>query len=398
MLPEWNPYSTRTRKYTIGTLTMKLTAQLKLHPTPAQADALKRTLETANAACDTISRAAWQAKTFRQFKLHKLVYEDVRAAFGLGAQIVVRCIAKVADAYKLDKKTLRLFAPLGALAFDCRSLSWNMAGSAISIWTLDGRQAIPFVCGDYQRALLAHQKGEADLVYRAGEWYLYATCDTPEAAQTATGDALGVDLGIVNVATDSDGQTFTGAEIEARRQWYAKRRQELQQVGTRSAKRRLRKLSGRQRRFQKNTNHVISKQLVAKAERTKRAVALEDLTHIRARVRVRGPAQRARHSNWAFGQLRAHISYKAQRAGVVVVVIDPRNTSRTCSACGHCEKANRRSQAVFCCVECGHTMPADYNAALNIRQAAVNQPIVSAPVSTVSNEPDASPSALAVGS
>jgi IS605 OrfB family transposase len=181
---------------------------------------------------------------------------------------------------------------------------------------------------------------------------------------------LGLDLGIVTLATDSDGEAHSGEQVERKREWYARRRAALQAVGTKSAKRRLRQLSGRQRRFQRDTNHRISKRLVAKAERTKRAIALEELTHIRQRARARGPEQRARHSNWAFAQLRQFISYKARRAGVPVIAVDPRNTSRTCSACGQCKKANRRSQAEFCCVVCGHRAPADLNAAINIRNRA----------------------------
>ena len=93
---------------------MKLTAQIKLNPSPAQADALRRTLEAANAACAAMSHTAWETKTFRQFVLHKLAYDDTRERFGLSAQVAVRSIAKVADAYKLDKCTPRSFAPLGA--------------------------------------------------------------------------------------------------------------------------------------------------------------------------------------------------------------------------------------------------------------------------------------------
>lgn len=150
---------------------MKLTAQIKLTPTSTQADALKRTLEAANAACDAISQTAWENKTFRQFAIHKRCYQDTRAAFGLLAQVTVRCIAKVADSYKFDRKTLRTFSPLGALAYDSRILSFNLAGLSISIWTLDGRHNIPFTCGARQRAMLAHQKGESDLVYRRGAWF-----------------------------------------------------------------------------------------------------------------------------------------------------------------------------------------------------------------------------------
>jgi IS605 OrfB family transposase len=351
---------------------VKLIAQLKLLPTLEQADALKRTLEIANAACNAISAVAWETRTFGKFPLQKLIYQHVRDTFKLGAQLAVRCIAKVADAYKLDRQAQRSFRPTAAVAFDDRNLSWNLKGSEVSIWTLDGRLAIRFVCGDRQKVLLETRNGETDLCLVNGQFYLFATCDVDEPDQLDMDGTLGVDLGIVNLATDSDGESFSGEQIERRRQWYDNRRQALQQVGTPSAKRCLRKLKGRQRRFQKDTNHVLSKRLVAKAERTKRAIALENLTHIRQRARVKGPQQRARHSNWAFGQLRAFISYKAQRAGVPISFVDPAYTSQRCSTCGHTERRNRKSQAEFCCVVCGHAAPADYNAAINIERAALS--------------------------
>ena len=77
---------------------MRLTAAIQL-PTPEQADALKRTLETANTACDYISQMAWETQTFRQFPIHLLTYQAVRDMFHLAAQLAVRCIAKVADAH-----------------------------------------------------------------------------------------------------------------------------------------------------------------------------------------------------------------------------------------------------------------------------------------------------------
>src|SRR5215211_9476840 len=99
---------------------MRLTAPIRLLPTPEQAAALKRTLEAANGACDYISQVAWENKTFRQFPIHKLTYQSVRETFGLAAQLAVRCIANVADAYKLDRKTPRTFQPHGAVPFDDR--------------------------------------------------------------------------------------------------------------------------------------------------------------------------------------------------------------------------------------------------------------------------------------
>jgi IS605 OrfB family transposase len=354
---------------------MKLIAQIKLNATAEQHAALLATLAEANTACDMISAAAWQAREFRRLPLQKLVYHHIKACFRLGAQILVRCIAKVADAYKLDRKTQRTFQPYGAVAFDDRNLTWYTDKSAVSIWTLEGRQYIPYSAGEHQRMLLQSRKGESDLVYHRGALYLLAVCDVPEPDEQTVDGVLGVDLGIATLATDSDGQRYSGRCIERKRRWYADLRKRLQQRGSLSAKRHLRKLAGKQGRFQKDTNHRIAKQLVAKAKDTKRGIALEELTHIRTRTTVRKP-QRARHSNWAFGQLRAYISYKARLSGVPIAMVDPAYSSQRCNACGHTERRNRKSQAEFCCVVCGHTAHADYNAAANISWAAVIRPIV----------------------
>jgi len=158
----------------------------------------------------------------------------------------------------------------------------------------------------------------------------------------------------------------------------------------------LRKQARREHCFQKDTNHCISKALIQKARTERKALALENLDGIRERVTVRRTQRRARHS-WAFGQLRTFIDYKAQLSGVRLVFVDPRNTSRTCAVCGHCDKRNRPDQAHFHCLSCGHTAAADTNAAVNIaRVAAVNQPIVSL-LSHGIERADTSPGALALG-
>jgi putative transposase len=352
---------------------MKIVAQIKLRATMAQADALRRTLEAANAACNDVSEVAWNTKVFKKFDLQKLCYTEIREAHGLSSQLAVRVIGKVGDAYKLDIKTKRTFRPHGSIAYDDRILSWALPAKKISIWTLDGRLAIPFSAGERQLHYLAYQQGESDLVLYRGEWYLLATCDIPEPTERETSEVLGIDLGIVNLASDSDGDSYSGKQIERKRRWYENRRKELQSVRTRSAKRRLVQLRGRQQRFQKDINHQISKRIVAKAERTKRAIGVEELTGIRQRARVKGPAQRARHSNWGFAQLRAFLTYKAKMAGVKVIVIDPAYTSQECFVCGHRSRANRKTQAEFSCVNCGHTDHADHNAALNIREKATCQ-------------------------
>lgn len=253
-----------------------------------------------------------------------------------------------------------------------------MDSSEVSIWTIAGRQRIPFVCGKRQRELLLENRGESDLCIRDNNFFLDTSCEV-EASQTkSVTDVLGLDLGLVNIAADSDGIMYSGEAIETKRRIYAHRRRNLQRKNTKAAKRKLKKISGKQARYQKDTNHLISKRIVQNAQDTGRAIALEDLGGIRDRVTVRGRKQRARHANWSFHQLRKFISYKADLAGVPIFLVDPRNTSRTCPNCGCVDKRNRVTQSLFSCVSCGHSAPADTNAAVNIAaRAVVNQPKVS---------------------
>lgn len=356
---------------------MKLIAQVKLQPDNEQRAALFETLEQANALCNWLNEQAWEQRKFRRFALQTATYHSARERSGLAAQVVIRCLAKVADAYNLDRNTQRTFKSHGAIGYDDRILSWYTDQHAVSIWSVSGRLHIPYRAGERQHELLRYRQGESDLVYRKGEFYLLATCEIPDPDERDVDTALGVDLGVTNIATTSDGDIMTQDAIEKNRRKHQRLRTDLQQRGSLSAKRHLRKLVGRQRRFQKDINHQISKRLVQVAERTHRGIALEDLTHIRSRTRVKGSENRARHSNWAFAQLRQFIVYKARMAGVRVWVVDPRYTSQRCVACGHIERANRKSQSEFSCCACGYTAHADVNAANNIAWAVVMQPIVS---------------------
>jgi IS605 OrfB family transposase len=356
---------------------MKLIARVKLQPTAEQSAALGKTLRRVNTACDYISRVAWKSKTFGRYPLHPLVYREVRTRFGLSAQLTVRAIAKVSDAYKLDHTRRRVFKTRGAIAYDDRILSWKLAAAIVSINTVEGRLQLPFVGGEKQRELLKTRQGESDLLWSRGQWYLSATCEVAEPLPLTHREVLGVDLGVVNLAVDSDGRIYSGQTVNAVRSRHRRLRSQLQAAGTSSAKRHLRRLSGQEKRFAQDTNHSISKKIVALAQDTARVIAIEDLGGIRERTTV-GQAQRAQHSSWGFNQLRRFLEYKSKRAGVVLVTVDPRNTSRTCPACGTVDKRNRRTQSAFQCVICGHSGLADHIAARNIAtRASVNMPIVS---------------------
>lgn len=124
-------------------------------------------------------------KTFRAYDLHHATYYSVREKFGLSAQLAIRVIKDVADAYKLDTKTKRTFRPLGSVTYDSRVLSWRLDKSQVSIWTMAGRQRISFVCGERQRKMLETLQGEADLVYRNGEWHLFQLVNCLELEEAA---------------------------------------------------------------------------------------------------------------------------------------------------------------------------------------------------------------------
>jgi putative transposase len=354
---------------------MKLTIQLQLLPTAPQKADLLATIERFNEAATFAARVGFDAGVFGQVSIHQLAYKAIREKFGLSAQLAVRAIAKAVECFQRDKTICPVFKPRSAICYDQRVLSFKGL-TTVSIWSLSGRLLIPFVCGDYQKERQGRIKGQADLVYRQGKFYLLCTIDFPEGTPIKPGDVIGVDMGLVNIATDSTGETFSGEQVDKTRRHYAKHRAGLNRVGTKSARRRLSKVRKREANFRRNENHRISKQIVAKAKATGSAIALEDLKGIRDRVSVKKP-QRNRHAGWSFLQLRSFLTYKAVLAGVPILMVDPRNTSRTCSACGHCEKANRKNQAEFECRQCGYSANADFNAARNIRaKGLVKVPMV----------------------
>lgn len=355
---------------------MLQTIMVKLDPSEEQRTVLVKTMSKFNEACNYIADIAFEQKCANKINLQKIVYYDVRERFGLSAQMTIRAIAKVVEAYKRDKSINPSFRFDGAVVYDQRILSWRGLES-VSVLTIEGRKIIPIRIGEYQTARMDRVRGQVDLIIRNGIFYLAVVVDVPEQTPYDPVGTLGVDLGIVNLATDSDGTVFSGELVDNTRERYAALRGGLQSTGTKSAKRHLKKLSGKEKRFHKDVNHCISKEIVTKAKDTGRAIALEDLIGIRDQVTV-SKAQRNRHHSWGFYQLRQFIEYKATVAGVPVEFINPRYTSRTCPSCGCIDKKNRPNRDTFNCIQCGLAGSADHIAAINIanRAVIVNQPIV----------------------
>jgi putative transposase len=336
-----------------------------------------------------------------KYQVQKRFYAELKERFGLSAQPAIRVIGKVVDAYTTLRANMQAgsygppgsekrkkvaatpigFRPDAAQPFDARCLSWRIPEAVgarqatVSIWTTAGRlKGIRVLAAPRDLMLLRTRAiGETDLMHRDGKWFLYATIEAPEAPQTEPLNGfLGVDLGIVNIATTSAGHRSAGARLSRYRKRQLNLRRRLQAKKTSSARRLLKKRRRKEARFAADVNHQISKRIVAEAQRTGRGIAVEQLAGIRARARFRKPQRAALHS-WAFAQLGAFVAYKAKQAGVAFVEVDPAYTSQMCHACGWVDKRNRRSQSEFECGRCGFVGHADHNAAINIAARGVER-------------------------
>ena len=375
--------------------------KVRVLPNESQAAALSATLRICNEAASWLSAAMHAQRVRGKRDVQKRFYAELKQRFGLSAQPAIRVISKVADAYAALKANIDAgshgapgserrkkiastsigFRAKSAQPFDARCLSWRIPEevgcreATVSIWTVAGRlKGIRVLAAQSDLVLLRTRPiGESDLVCRDGKWFLYTTVEAPEAPQADPSNGfVGVDLGIVNIATSSDGDCAAGGRLNHYRKRQQRLRKRLQAKRTPSARRLLKKRRRKEARFAADVNHRISKRIVAEAKRTDRGIAVEQLTGIRGRVRLRKP-QRATLHNWAFAQLGGFLAYKAKQAGVAFVEVDPAYTSQTCSACGWVDKRNRRSQAVFECGRCRFVGHADHNAAINIAARGVER-------------------------
>lgn len=349
---------------------MKITIKCKLKPSKKQNKILDKTLSRCLEALNYISKIAWKQKCFNRVVLHHLIYYKVKSKYKFSSQMVCMLKDKVAFSYKANKKKQHIFKKaILPLNFN-RTVSFKEL-EIVSISTLKGRQKISLKLGEYQKQMLskATKLCDSELIKQNKKFYLNIVIELPDEPLKKTEGVIGIDLGIKNIAVCSNGSKFTGGQIQSIRNRYQHLRSQLQSKGTRSAKRHLKKMSGREKRFQKDTNHRISKQIVELANHSNSAIALEDLTNIRKTAKHR-KSYRGTFHQWAFYQLRRFLTYKAQKEGIPLVLIDPAYTSQICSACGNFGIRNDQS---FHCSTCSYQANADLNTSLNISKAAFNQ-------------------------
>jgi IS605 OrfB family transposase len=261
---------------------------------------------------------------------------------------------------------------------------------AVPPWELDSYVKKYLKQQGHRPNLLGSKICGTKLIYRKtkrqeGKFFLHITLEkeVPTSIHSTTdtllslNNYLGVDLGITNIATTSHGTNYSGSKLDHTRAKRTRYRQGLQRrAKALKSKRRnriyrkIRKQANKERKFHKDINHCIAKNIVAEAERTSsRVIVLEKLSGIREQLKARRK-QRNRMHSWSFAQLQEYIQYKAKLKGIRVMYIDPRHTSQRCSSCGHVERSNRGSgtkREQFVCKSCSYLAHSDYNAAINIR-------------------------------
>ena len=322
--------------------------------------------------------------------LHRAVYYEVRERFGLKSQQTISAERQVAAAYKTMKangneqgKASFNFRG-GVLLQQGRDYGLKVEQGVVGITTLAGRQTIAYSCGDFQRQHFDWGMGSATLVKRRGIFWLHVVFwrEVEAAAEEAAETVIGVDRGMnyLAVARAPDGGTsfHGGGRVKQKKHHYRRVRASLQAThalalsaseGTKGAKRTLKRLSGREQRYQRAVNHVVSKEIVTFATSYRRPViVLEELGGIRQRAK-QGKAQRGDFHSWAFHQLAQFVEYKAAALSIPVVYVDPRGTSQNCCVCG--VKGTRRRHDFSC--SCGYMDHADRNAASNIAQRYVDR-------------------------
>jgi putative transposase len=350
------------------------TVRLSLQPTAEQVETLRETVAQFTASFNHVAACGWTLQDGNAFTLHKLTYRDCKKANpALVSDLHIQARQKAAEAVRaalaLRKQGRKVGCPSSTscpprLNLHTYTLDWT--AKTVRLSTTSGRTTVPFRLPDYAAFSTDCPVATADLIEKKGRFFLHVVVTLPDVPVLDTGDALGVDLGVTHPAVTSDRQ-FLGKkhwrEVVKRRLRFKRK---LQAKGTRSAKRRLRSLAGRDMRFRRDCDHVLSRRIVDSVE-PGRVIVIENLTNIRRRVKARrGEAKRRLHS-WSFAQLKGFLQYKAEAKGCRVVGVDPRHTSQRCNACGHIARGNRISQALFSCRECSHRCNADLNGARNIR-------------------------------
>ena len=373
------------------------TVSVKLQPSQEERQVLLETVEAYTEAYNTCCSYGYENKINNRIKLHHALYHSMRPK--LPSQLAISVLGKATAALKpalkrraisaLKKTSKRISkAPSSkrqSILLDQNSYTIWLNRNEVSILTCKGRIKLPISFNKHSKQFLTWKYCSASLIFRKNKFFLNIQFKKDIEDIPPNGTFVGIDRGIKKIAVTSNNQFFLGGETRRVSQRYERLRSGLQKSGSQSAKRHLVRVSGREKRFKADVNHVISKKIIDSMNPGD-TIVLEDLCGIRnKRLRKK---QRKNIHKWSYYQLEQFLIYKGEGAGINVVYVDARYTSLRCSKCGHIKRSNRKSQSKFRCGICGFTLNADLNAARNIKlkyleaqrasgRADVNQPIAS---------------------
>lgn len=365
-----------------------LTISCKLITQDNQVTLLEKTLVNFAAACNWINQSV-DSKLTNNVRIQSLVYEQVRQQFDLSANLAIRAINRVAGNRKTAKQKGRPvtdFKPT-SVDYDARIFAYNEKNQTVSLKLVGGREKFKLSLGSYQIGKLKGKKPTSATLVKTkkGEYFINIQIKDEAPQPIESKDVLGIDLGRTDICVTTQGFKASGKQVTKIRNHHSNLRAALQQKaskGTRSSRRRCRqlleRLSGKERRFQKHVNHVVSKTLVQQALATNSVIALENLEGIRERTNQLPCSKKERRlsNSWSFFELRQFVSYKALAAGVEVILVDPRYTSKTCQLCHVI--GDRRGKTFKCLNSCCNWIgDADENGCANIKKLGaviVNQP------------------------
>lgn len=286
-----------------------LTIVSKIQSTPEQAQKLELTLEAFASACNYINFTV-DPKIKNKNPIQAEVYKTVRQQFNLSANLAIGACAIGASNRKiaaLKQHRVKAFQPTTSADYHARIFSYPEKHQTVSLSTIAGRALrVKLVLGDDQIGKLKEKTPTSATLskHRDAQLYIHIQLKDQAPDPQKSEDIMGVDLGRRDIGVISRGENWSGENITKVRDRFSKVRHRLQKKGTKGAKRLLKRLSGREKRYQIWVNHNISQQIIPRA--------IEELTGIRDRTftQPRNKTERRISNSWAFHQLRQFLEYK----------------------------------------------------------------------------------------
>lgn len=296
-------------------------------------------------------------------KAHKELYLILREKYPeLPSPFIQTARDNALEAIKQTKNRRNIKKQTLSIRYDRRTSNLIKKKGYITLSSVGKRQKISYNIPDFFKPIYENWKFKAaQMTYNKGRFYLSMIFFTETPIKSLGDSVLGIDRGIYNIVSLSDGTNITGREIRKQKRKYLYNKRKLQSKGNPSAKRKLKLVGNKESRFTIDKNHCISKKIV---NLDYDVFVLENLKGIRNRRK--GKKINKWLSNWSFFQLQSFLEYKAEAKGKSVVYISPEFTSQTCSVCGYIDKENR-NKSIFQCTKCNHKENADINAAKNIK-------------------------------